>query len=31
MKCHALLVIFEKEAKFEIIIGGALWVLVEGP
>ena len=26
MKYHALLVIFEKAAKFEIVIGGALWV-----
>ena len=30
MKCHAIFVIFEKEAKFEMcllqILGGALWV-----
>ena len=26
MKYHALFVIFEKAAKFEIVIGRALWV-----
>ena len=28
MKYHALFVIFEIVAKFEIVVGGALWVCV---
>ena len=26
MKYHALFVTFEKAAKFEVVVGGALWV-----
>ena len=29
MKYHALFVVFEKTAKFEIVVCGALWIKVQ--